>query len=72
MLIISGFFLLLALITKDETWVGLTAACLVMPDGPSGMGPGLTRCFWRLVSGDWVRDGNIFQAELLKIFPEVF
>lgn len=44
MLIISGFFFLLALITKDETWVGLTAACLVMPDGPSGMGPGLTRC----------------------------
>ena len=37
-----SFFL--ALIIKDETWEGLTAACLVTPDGPSGTGPRMTRC----------------------------
>lgn len=49
--------------------VGPTPACKVIQDGPSVMGPSLTRV---LVSSDWVRKRNIFQAEPMRIFPGSF
>lgn len=48
--------------------MALTPACLVTQDGPSGMGPSVARALWLLMSSDWVRDRNIFQAEPIRIF----
>lgn len=36
------------------------------------MGPSVTRVLWLLVSSDWVRGGNVFQAESVQIFPGSF
>lgn len=47
----------------------LTPACKVIQDGLSVMGSSLTRA---LVSSDWVRDRNIFQAKPMRIFPGSF
>ena len=53
--------------------MGLTLACLVIENGPSGMGPNVTRVLlWFLVSSDWVGDGNVVQAEPIRIFSGSF
>lgn len=52
--------------------MGLTPACLVIQDGPSGMGTNMTRVLWLLISSDWVSDGHAFQAEPIRIFPGSF